>query len=206
VLKVGLTGSIATGKSFVISVLRELGCHVLDADVTAREVVAKGTDGLAEIAAEFGPDVLAADGSLDRKKLAAIVFDSDERRLKLNSIVHPRVFASQEAWLKKVADTDPNGIAVVDAALMIESGGYKRFTQLIVVICEPAIQLARLLDRDNISVEDAQKRIASQMPQQEKIRYADHVIDSSLGFDDTRRQTEAVFLNLKKIAENNDEL
>lgn len=167
-LVIGLTGSIAVGKSFVCDCFRELGCHVLDADLTAREVVAKGTDGLAEIVHEFGDDILTGDGELDRKKMAAIVFADESKRLLLNSIVHPRVIGSQNEWLQDQKARDPAGIAIVDAALMIESGGYRRFDKLIVVWCRPDIQLKRLMLRDNLSETEARRRIDSQMPQEEK--------------------------------------
>ena len=192
-LTVGLTGSIAVGKSFVCSVFRELGCHVIDADQTARDVVAVGTEGLGEIVRQFGSEVLQSDGSLDRKKMAGIVFANEKMRLLLNSIIHPRVFEVQNAWMKKIAEQDPKAIAIIDAALTIESGGYKRFDKIIVVWCESAIQLRRLMLRDNFSEADARKRIAAQMPQDEKKKFADYLINTSDGFDDTREQTVNVF-------------
>jgi dephospho-CoA kinase len=143
-LKVGLTGSIAVGKSFVCDVFREFGCHVIDADQIARDVVRSDTPGLAKIIKEFGTEVVAPGGELDRAKMAAIVFADEEKRLLLNSIVHPLVFEAQNRWLLTRESEDPDGIAIVDAALMIESGGYKRFDRLIVVWCEPDIQLQRL--------------------------------------------------------------
>ena len=196
-LKVGLTGSIAVGKSFVCSVLRELGCHVLDADVTAREVVAKGTPGLAAIVREFGEGVLTEAGDLDRKKLGAIVFANKQKRELLNSIVHPLVIETQDSWIDGVELSDPDGIAVIDAALMIESGGYKRFDKLIVVWCNSAIQLERLMRRDGLSESEAKERVAAQMPQDEKKKFADHLIDTSLGFDDTRAQVKDIVRRLK---------
>lgn len=196
-LKVGLTGSIAVGKSNVCDVFRDIGCYVLDADKTSREVVEPGTAGLKAIVGKFGEGVLRADGSLDRPKLGAIVFADEQKRQLLNSIVHPLVIEAQNAWIKEREAEDPYGIVIVDAALMIESGGYKRFDKLIVVWCEPAIQLQRLMLRDNLSAEDAQKRIDAQMPQDEKKRYADLLIDTSAGFEDTRRQTTEIFERLK---------
>lgn len=192
-LKIGLTGSIAVGKSFVCDCFRELGCHVLDADQTAREAVEPGTEGLRRIVEEFGSDILAADGRLDRKKLGDIVFADEAMRKLLNSIVHPLVIEAQNKWLVKQEEFDPEGIAIVDAALMIESDGYKRFDELVVVWCEPAIQLKRLMLRDNLSLQEAQKRINAQMPQAEKKRFADHLIDTSNGLEDTRQQVNAVF-------------
>lgn len=196
-LKVGLTGSIAVGKSFVCECLRELGCHVLDADRTSRDVVAKDTGGLAEIVSKFGDEVLQPDGELDRKKMGSIVFADEEKRQLLNSIVHPRVFEAQNKWIEEVEKRDPNGIAIIDAALMIESGGYKRFDKLIVVWCEPEIQLQRLMARDGFDENTAKMRIAAQMPQDDKKRFADHLIDTSHGFDDTRGQVEWLVDQLK---------
>lgn len=196
-LKVGLTGSIAVGKTFVCGVLAELGCTVLDADKTAREVVERGTEGLERIVREFGHEVLDADGALDRKRLGAIVFGDPAKRALLNSIVHPLVIERQDRWLSEQEGRDPEGIAVIDAALMIESGGYKRFDQLIVVWCEADVQLRRLMERDKLTETEARRRIEAQMPQSEKKKYADHLINTSLGFEDTRRQTEDVFRVLR---------
>ena len=198
-LKVGLTGSIAVGKTYVCEVLRELGCHVLDADLTAREVVAKGTSGLAEIVEHFGIGILTRDGELDRKKLGAIVFADEANRQLLNSIVHPLVIEKQDQWLETVEADDPHGIAIVDAALMIESRGYRRFDKLIVVWCDPAIQLKRLMLRDNLGEAEAKKRIAAQRSQDEKKAFADYLIDTSDGFDKTRIQVEAVVNKLRVL-------
>ena len=200
-LKVGLTGSIAVGKSFVLDVMRELGCRVLDADRTAREVVAKGTPGLAEIVDAFGDDVLTDAGELDRKRMAEIVFADASKRELLNSIVHPRVIAAQDEWISEAERADPHGIAVVDAALMIESGGYRRFDRLIVVWCLPEIQLKRLIARDGLSEADAKRRIAAQMSQDEKKEFAADLIDTSRGFDDTRQQTEDLVRRLRMRSE-----
>ena len=196
-LKVGLTGSIAVGKTFVCDVFRELGCHVLDADLVAREVVEPGTPGLAKIVGEFGPGILTPVGALDRAKMASIVFADEEKRLLLNSIIHPLVFQAQDRWMTEIERGDPDGIAIVDAALMIESGGFKRYDQLIVVWCEPEVQLKRLIDRNSLPETEAKKRISAQMPQEEKKRYADHLIDTSNGFEDTRRQVRQVHEKLR---------
>lgn len=196
-LKVGLTGSIAVGKTFVCKVFRQLGCHVLDADQTARDVVRAGTPGLAKIVAAFGAEYLTREGDLDRAKMGKLVFADSGKRELLNSIVHPLVFKEQDQWLADREAEDPNGIAIVDAALMIESGGYRRFDQLIVVWCEPEIQLQRLKLRDDLPEAEAIRRVNSQMPQAEKRRYADHLIDTSRGFEDTRRQVRNVFEKLK---------
>src|SRR5258708_3063853 len=195
-LKVGLTGSIAVGKSFVLGVLAELGCHVLDADATARAVVAPGTPGMKVVVDTFGEDILNSDGALDRAKLGAIVFADEAKRLQLNSLLHPFIISAQDERMRQWEQEDPQGIAIVDAALMIESGGYRRFDRLVVVHCRPEVQLERLLARDGLSRVAPEQRIGSQMTQEEKKTYADFLIDTSEGVDDTRRQTEKVFLKL----------
>ena len=199
-LKVGLTGSIAVGKSFVLGVLAELGCHALDADETARDVVAPGTPGLIAVVAAFGRDILQEDGTLDRVSLGKIVFADEEKRQLLNSLLHPFIIAAQDDQIRRWEKEDSNGIAVIDAALMIESGGYRRFDKVIVVHCRPEVQLQRLIAREGLSPRDAGLRIAAQMPQEEKKKYADFLIDTSEGFEDTRRQTEAVFQELSARA------
>ena len=198
-LKVGLTGSIAVGKSFVLGALAELGCHVLDADATAREVVAPGTPGLKAVIDAFGDDILSADGTLDRTKLGAIVFADEARRLQLNSILHPFIIAAQDKQMRDWETEYPQGIAVVDAALMIESGGYRRFDKLVVVHCRPEVQLQRLMSRDAISRVEAEQRIGAQMAQEDKRRYGDFLIDTSEGFEDTRQRTEKVFQKLSEL-------
>jgi dephospho-CoA kinase len=150
-LKVGLTGSIAVGKSYVCEVLRELGAFVLDADQTAREVVAPGTLGWQLIIERFGSNILLPNNEVDRAKLGAIVFADETKRQLLNSIVHPLVIETQDDWLRRRAAESADGIAVIDAALMIESGGYRRFDKIIVVWCKSEIQLRRLMTRNNLS-------------------------------------------------------
>jgi dephospho-CoA kinase len=199
-LRVGLTGSIGVGKSFVSGVLAELGCRVLDADETAREVVAAGSNGLRDVVTAFGPEILRSDGTLDRARLGALVFADANKRARLNSILHPYIIAAQDERLREWEEAKPNGIAVVDAALMIESGGYKRFDKLIVVHCRPDVQLERLMARDGLSRPDAEKRIASQMPQEEKKKFADYLIDTSDGFDSTRGRTAEVYDKLLEAA------
>ncbi len=201
-LRVGLTGSIAVGKSFVTSVFAELGCRVLDADQTAREVVAPGAAGLRAVVDAFGEEVLALDGTLDRSRLGSIVFADEEKRQRLNHLLHPFIIARQDEILREWETEDPRGIGIVDAALMIESGGYKRFDKLIVVHCRPEVQLERLMLRNNLSLAEAQRRIASQMPQEEKQKFADYLIDTSDGFELTRQQTIKVHEDLVRLAGN----
>ena len=197
-LRVGLTGSIGVGKSFVASVFEELGAHVLDADQTAREVVMPGRPGLKAITDAFGEEILNADGTLNRKQLGALVFADEAKRQQLNALLHPFIIARQDEILKEWEAKDPDGIGIVDAALMIESGGYRRFDKLIVVHCRPEVQLERLMLRDKLSLDEAQRRIDAQMPQEEKQKFADYLIDTSDGFELTRDQARRVYESLSR--------
>jgi dephospho-CoA kinase len=177
-LLVGLTGGLATGKSTVSDMLRALGCVVLDADVLAREVVEPGQPALAAIAREFGPEVLQADGTLDRKRLGAIVFADPERRKQLEALTHPAIRDRYLARLAELESQEFEGIVVWDAPVMIEAGGYRHMDRLVVVVTDAATQRARALGRDGDRA-DAERKIASQMSLAEKARLADYVIDNS---------------------------
>jgi len=198
-LRVGLTGSIAVGKSFVTSNFSDLGCHTLDADETAREVVLPGSAGLQAVAKAFGNEVLNPDGALNRQRMGELVFADDEKRQKLNQILHPFIIARQDEIMREWEREDPQGIGIIDAALMIESGGYRRFDKLIVVHCRPEVQLERLMLRNGLSRADAQARIDSQMPQEEKQKFADYLIDTSDGFELTRKRTVEVYNELARL-------
>ena len=198
-LRVGLTGSIGVGKSFVASVFAELGCHVLDADQTAREVVMPGTSGLKALTEAFGEEILNTDGTLDRKRLGALVFADQSQRERLNHILHPFIIVRQDEIMNAWEAEDPDGIGIIDAALMIESGGYKRFDKLIVVHCRPEVQLERLMLRDKLSRDEALRRINSQMSQEEKQKFADYLIDTSDGFELTRSRSVEIYNQLIRI-------
>ena len=176
-LLVGLTGGIATGKSTVSEILARLGAILVDADQLAREVVAPGEPALAKVVREFG-DVLRPDGTLDRKKLAAIVFAEPSRRKRLEAILHPAIRERFDARLDALTREGFEGIVVFDAPVMIESGGYKNMDRLIVVVTDEVIQRARLVARD-ADAADGERRIASQMPLAEKAKLADYVIDNT---------------------------
>jgi dephospho-CoA kinase len=200
-LRVGLTGSIAVGKSYVSGVLVELGCHVVDADVVARRVVEPGAEGLRRVVEAFGESVLRPDGTLDRARLGAAVFGDEGRRRLLNSLLHPLIIAEQDELLRRWEGEDPLGIGVVDAALLIESGGHARFDKLVVVHCRPEVQLERLMRRNGYTREEAAARISAQMPQEEKLRYADFKIDTSGSYEETRRRTAEVYAELRRLAD-----
>jgi len=203
-LRVGLTGSIAVGKSYVVSVFAELGCVTFDADKVAHSVMAPGRPAYDDLAREFGNDILAPDGSIDRQKLGAIVFVDEARRRRLNEIVHPRVIEEQNRLLQEAESKHPDGVAIIDAALMIESGGYKRFDKLIVVYCDRETQIARLTRRNQITREDAERRVAAQMSSDEKLRYADYAIDTSGTFEETRQRVVEVYEELLRFQRSTD--
>ena len=197
--KVGLTGSIAVGKSFVCDIFRELGVPVLDADKTAREVVEPNTIGWNAIVEHFGTSILLSNDEIDRVKLGSIVFADSAKRELLNSIIHPLVFESQDAWIKKLELQNIDKFAIIDAALMLESNGYQRFDKIIVVWCEAEIQLERLIKRNKLNHEDALKRINAQFSQDKKKSFADYLINTSGGFESTKQQVNELFKQLSVL-------
>jgi dephospho-CoA kinase len=197
-LLVGLTGGIATGKSAVSTMFAHLGAKVVDADLLAREVVMPGQAALAEIAREFGPEVLAADGSLDRKRVGAIVFGDSQKRKRLEEITHPAIRVRQQRILSVYEEEAFEGIVIWDAALLIESSGAKGMDRVVVVITDPDTELSRLMARDGFSEEDARRRIASQMPLAEKVKVADYVIDNSGSRNETERLVREVYRALTR--------
>jgi len=196
-LRVGLTGNIATGKSTVGAMFVELGCHLIDSDQISHQVYRPGTPVYEAIVAEFGKTILAPDGTIDRRILGDIVFKARHARARLNDLVHPAIIQRQKEWLKEVEARDPQAIAIVDAALMIEVGTYKNYDKLIVVTCTPEVQAERLRARSGLSEEQIEARIRSQMPPEEKVKYADFVIDNAGSLESTRRQVKKVFNALK---------
>ena len=192
-LRVGLTGSIAVGKSVVLARFATLGCHTSDADHIARRVVEPGTSGLARLVTEFGRDILDPEGKLDRAALGAIIFGDTLRREQLNRILHPLIIEEQNRWLDDCEARDFASIAVIEAALMIESGGYRRFDKIVVVHCENERQVERLTERNGLTRDEAERRIAAQMPQAEKMRYADYLIDTSDDAAKTVARTDNVY-------------
>lgn len=198
-LKIGLTGGIATGKSYALSVLSELGCEVTDADTVAHQVIEPGRPAYLNIIDHFGRDILNEDGSINRAALGAVVFTNKAARERLNAIVHPRVYEAQTEWFEQTRQRNPAAIAVVDAALMIETGSYRRFDKVIVVYCDPELQIRRLMERNGFTREQALARISAQMPSEEKLKYADYSIDTSNGFEDTRRQVEKIYEELRAL-------
>jgi dephospho-CoA kinase len=200
VLRVALTGGIATGKSYCLKRFATLGAETIDADVLARQAVESGTPGLAAVVARFGRDVLKADGALDRAALARIVFADDGARRDLEAIVHPYVFEARDAWLStlaaRAATTGESIVAIADIPLLFEAGHGADFDVIIVVACDPAQQQARVMARDHLTADEADRRIAVQWPIDRKRALADIVIDTSGSFAETDRQIDEAWEDL----------
>jgi len=199
-LRVGLTGGLASGKSFVGHALAELGCHLIEADKLGHEVMLPGAEAYDAIVREFGGEILEPDGQIDRQRLSALVWDRPERLEKLNSIVHPPVVAREERRMAEVAQSDPRGIAVVEAAILVETGRYRKFDKLIVVTCTAEQQMERALKRGSYSKEEVLARLSRQLPLEEKVRVADYVIDTSGSKESTLQQVQTVYESLRSLS------
>ena len=198
-LKVGLTGGLASGKSFVGECLVKLGCHLIQADQLGHEVLAPTGEAYAKVVEFFGTGILDSDGSVNRKKLAAEVFTNPERLAILNSLVHPPVQKRAQELADGYANTDPRAIVVLEAAILIETGSHQRFDRLILVVCSEEQQIERAMRRDHSNREQARARLDRQMPLTQKRIYADYVIDNSGTREETARQTQAVYESLRRL-------
>lgn len=184
---IGLTGGIACGKSTVAAILRELGAAIVDADEVARRVVEPGTAGFAAVVARFGREVVGADGRLDRKRLGAMVFADPDARRDLEAITHPRIAATSQAEIARLA-AEGAPVVVYEAALLVENKVHLGLDGLIVVAASPQVQLARLVERDHLGEDEARARIAAQLPLADKLAVADWVVDNGGSVEETRRQ------------------
>jgi dephospho-CoA kinase len=199
-LRVGLTGGIAAGKSTVGQMLVNRGAHYLSADELAHQLYAPGAVAYEAVVRSFGPEILREDGTVDRKKLAGIVFP--DRIEELNAIVHPAVIDAQNRWMAEAARADPNGIAVVEAALLLEAGAQKDFDKIIVVTCDLSGKVQRYARRAGVSPDAArtevERRSAAQFSDAQKASRADYVIENSGTIEHTGRQVDAIWADLQK--------
>ena len=211
-LKVGLTGGIASGKSVVGEMFVALGAQLIEADRIAHELLQPGEAVYNEVVRHFGTEILNAGGTVSRPKLAEAAFGSPDRGTpsrveELNRIVHPAVIRKQEEWMEEVGRRDPHAIAMVEAALIVEAGAAPRFDRLVVVTCQPEQRIQRWALRAKVDEETARRevtrRLAAQLPDEEKIKVADFVIDNSGSLDETNRQVRAIYGDLKREAERN---
>lgn len=200
-IKVGLTGGYASGKSFVAAELERLGCFLIYADRLGHQVLEPDGEAYTPTLEAFGQEILGSDRRIDRKKLAAVVFGVPELLLKLTGFVHPAVFRLEEKMLAGFESQNPNGIAVIEAAILIETGRYKTFDRLILTVCDEATQVNRGMKRDGLSAEQVRQRMGRQMPVEEKTLYADYVVNTSGDKGETIRQVQAIYQDLKALAE-----
>jgi dephospho-CoA kinase len=191
-VKVGLTGGYATGKSFVAAELERLGCHLIYADRLGHAVLERGGGAYQQTVEFFGSEILTSDGAINRKRLGEIVFASADLLETLNGFVHPAVFRMEEELLKKFAAEDPDGFAVIEAAILIETNRFRVFDRLILTVCKESTQIARGMTRDHLTEAQVRARLSKQMSSEEKVRYADYVIDTD------RPKTETI-INVRKI-------
>jgi dephospho-CoA kinase len=196
ILRTGLTGGIASGKSTIARIFASLGCITVDADQIVARLYQPGEAGHEALVRTYGSGILLPDGTIDRRKLADVAFASDEAAKALNALIHPLVITEQARMMEEAARENGDRIVIVEATLLIESGGKDRYDRIVVVDVDPEIQLARAVVR-GMSREDAERRIARQMPREERLRYADYVIDNSGDLGAAEAETRRVLAGLQ---------
>lgn len=199
-LKVGLTGGLASGKTFIAAELERLGAHVLHADKLGHAVLMPDGEAYAGVVDLFGSEILAPDNTIDRRRLGAIVFSDPAKLERLNALVHPHVFNRQQQFFNAIEARDPDAVAVVEAAVMIESGSYKRYDRLLLAACPRAMQMARFAARERSTAAAAEARLERQLPLEEKRKYADFVIDTSGNKAATLARVRDVYDKLRDAA------
>ena len=195
-LLIGLTGGIATGKTTVSEMFVKLGAHLIDADVIARDIVKPNQAAWEEIVEVFGGSVLDDKKEIIREKLAAEIFDAPEKCKQLEAITHPRIIEEENRRVNELRKNNKSGIIILDAALLIEAGHHNRVDKLIVVYLNKDTQIKRLRKRDSLSFEDAEKRVNSQMPLDEKVKLADYVIDNNKSIYEVEKQVSEIYKKL----------
>jgi len=198
-LRVGLTGGLASGKSFVGRALADLGCFLIQADLLGRQVLEQGGETYEQVVKTFGNQILDPDGKINRRRLAKIVFSDPEQLAKLNALVHPRVKERERDLADEFAREHPDGIAVTEAAILVETGSYRDYDRLIVAFCRPEQQIERSMERDGVSREEVLNRLSRQMPLEEKVKHADFIIDTSGSKENTLQQVRTVYEALRKL-------
>ena len=196
-LSVGLTGGLASGKSFVGHCFAQMGCLLIQADELGHRVLEPDGEAYDAVVHEFGREILDAQGAIDRRRLGTLVFDQPERLERLNSLVHPPVHARAAKLIEEFTAREPDGIAITEAAILIETGTYRDYARLVVAVCRREQQVERAMARDHLTREEVMHRLSRQMPLDEKVKYADYVIDTSQTKEHTLEQTRLVFQSLR---------
>ena len=199
-LRIGLTGGLASGKSFVGRELARLGCRVISADEIGHEVLLPDGEAYAPTLAEFGNNILNENGQIERAKLAALVFKDPERLEKLTRIVHPAISKRQQALVAEIAVREPDAIVVIEAAILVETGGYRKFDKLIVAVCRLDQQIERACAREGSTLEDVMARMDRQLPLEEKRKVADYIVDTSGEREQTLAQTRQIYAALRSLS------
>jgi len=196
----GLTGGVASGKSTAARMFEALGATIIDADRIGHECLLPSAPAYPEIVKVFGSAILDASGAIDRRQLGSVIFADAEKRLQLNAIIHPRIIARVEELVNRYQAESPGTVVVVDAALIFEAGIGGHFAKVVVAWCRPEQQVERLIAKSGVSRAEAERRIASQIPADEKRRRADYLLDCSGSLDQTQAQVEALYARLKELA------
>ena len=202
-LLVGLTGGMGSGKTLSASIFKELGAHILDADLICRKLVEPGQPALKEISENFSDNVFDEFRTLDRKKLAQVIFNNPDKKKVLENILHPRVFAFEKDEYSFICQKNPKALVIVDAALLIESGNYKNMDKVVVVSTDEKTQIERILARGRWSRDEIVSRIKNQMPGNEKKKYADFILDNSSDEFQLRNQVMGLYKKLSLLAAKN---
>jgi dephospho-CoA kinase len=200
VLRVGLTGGLASGKSFVGHALADMGCLLIQADELGHQVLAPGAEAYDGVIREFGREIVDDGGAIDRRRLAAQVFGHPERLKALNALVRPPVRARARRMEQEFAATEPHGIVVTEAAILVETGSYRDYARLIVAVCSEEQQIERAMARDHLTREEVLDRLRRQMPLEEKVKYADYIVNTSGTKEHTLEQTRAVYESLRSLS------
>ena len=204
-LLVGLTGGMGSGKTLSASFFKDFGAFILDADLICRKLVEPGQAAWKEIEAVFGKEIFTGSGNLDRRKLADIIFGDPEKKQTLEDILHPKVFEFERLEYDAIRKEHPNALVIVDAALLIESGNYKKMDKVIVVNSDEKNRINRILARSELSRDEIADRIKNQMPSDEKVRYADFVLENSLDKDNLLSKVKDIHTKLALLAAENIE-
>ena len=199
-LLVGLTGGMGSGKTTVAKLFKALGAYVLDADEICRSLVEPEKPAWREIIDLLGNGILRDDQTLDRRKVADIVFKDPEKKRALEAILHPRVMEEEQAVYKDILQDDPEALVIIDASLLIESENYRKVDKVIVIACDEETQLHRIMAKNMFSQEDVQNRLQQQMPLEEKIKFADYVLHNDSGLSELKEKVETLFHQLKQLA------
>lgn len=199
-LLAGLTGGMGSGKTTVAKLFQALGAYVLDADEICRSLVEPGKPAWREIVDLLGKEILMDDQTLDRRKIADIIFNDPEKKKALEGILHPRVFEEEQAKYENILKDHPGALVIIDAALLIESENYRKVDKVIVIACDEENQLDRIMAKNMFSREDAQRRLQQQMPLEDKLKFADYVIRNDSGLSELKDDVESLFHQLKQLA------